>query len=412
MEQKGKKKSGGVIALLCVLAVCVGVGIWAYQTYFTETSDEEVYVTSVSTLMGNLENGMRNRYQGVVESNSTWTAQLDPEKPVKEYKVKVGDMVEVGTELLEYDNSSTEESVNNAKMDLQRLQDELAALNGDINELNIERGEATDELAAEELLLEIQQKQLDIRSKGTEIEAKQQEITKLEQSMQNPVVTSQLAGVVKSLGTDEESTGLTIVDVNTFQVKGRVNEQNLQNLYEGEKVIVFSRVSNDIHWKGKITKIDTDNAVASGDYDDEGDEMTTSSNYPFHIALKKTDGLAVGQHVYIEENVGQLKENAEEVIEISSYLIDGIDTDSPFVWVSGDGNRLEKRNVTLGEYNDEADKYRIEDGLSMTDLVAQPDEKLVEGMKTVNSETAEQSEDEDSLDEGLDDDEDDEDDEE
>lgn len=405
MEQKGKKKTGSIIAALCVIAVCVGVGVWAYQTYLPEKSEDEVYVTSVSTLMGNLENGMRNRFQGVVESNNSWTAQLDAERTVKEYKVKVGDMVEVGTELLEYDNTQTQEAVNTARMDLQRLQDELATMNADINELNLERGEATDEIAAEELLLEIQQKQLDIRNKGYEIDAKQTEITNLENSMQNSVVVSQLGGVVKSLGNEEDGSSLTIVDVNTFQIKARVNEQNIDSLYEGEKVIVFSRVSNDIHWKGKITKIDRENTVStSSEYDDEGDEMTTSSNYPFYISLKKTEGLAVGQHVYVEENVGQLKENQEDIIEIGSYLIADLETDAPFVWVAGENGRLEKRSVTLGEYNEEADKYRIEEGLAMTDLLAQPDEKLEAGMKTVNTETVE--DDEESTDEDMEDDED------
>ena len=164
-------------------------------------------------------------------------------------------------------------------------------------------------------------------------------------------------------------------------------------------MIVFSRVSNDIHWKGKITKIDTENTIASSDdYDEDDDEMTSSSNYPFYISLKKTNGLAVGQHVYVEENVGQLKKNAEELIELDSYMIADLETETPYVWAAGANGRLEKRPVVLGEYNEDADRYRIEEGLAMTDLLAQPEEDLEPGMKTVNTQTQDEDEDEDTED--------------
>lgn len=402
----GSKKNRTILGVIVAIAVCIGAGVGIYELLFSEQGNEEVYVSSVSGLMGNLENGMRNRFQGIVESNNSWTASLDG-RPVKEYKVKVGDEVDVGTVLLIYDNSEKEEEIANAKLELQRMQDDRAAMSADIAELQTEQREATDELTAEELLLNIQQKQLDSKNKDAEIAAKQEEIQNMENSVASDTVTSELKGVVKSLGNegeDGESTGgLTIVDVDTFQIKAKVNEQNLSSLYEGEKMIIYSRVSNDIHWKGKITKIDTEDAfVNAEEYDEDGDEMTTSSNYPFYISLKKTKGLAVGQHVYVEENVGQLDDNAEEFIELDSYMIVDADTDAPYVWADNGSGRLEKRSVVLGEYNEDADRYQIEDGVTMADFLAQPEENLHAGMKTVDmnaSDEDENAEDEDSGDE-------------
>ena len=296
------------------------------------------------------------------------------------------------------------------------MQDERAAMNADIAELNTERNEATDDLAAEELAINIQQKQIDMRNKDTEIATKQEEVKNMEDSLASDTVTSEISGVVKSLGNEteegESSGGLTIVDINTFQIKAKVNEQNLSSLYEGEKVIIFSRVSNDIHWKGKITNIDKENSLASAEeYDEDGDEMTVSSNYPFYISLKKTEGLAVGQHVYVEENVGQLKKNPEEVIELDSYMIVDLETDDPYVWADNGSGRLEKRSVTLGEYNEDADRYRIEDGITMADYLAQPDENVHAGMKTVDmnaKDDDENAEDDEDSDDEEDDEEDDE----
>ena len=98
------KRNRTILGVIIAVIICIGAGVGIYELLFSEDANEEVYVSSVSGLMGNLENGMRNRFQGIVESNNSWTATLDG-RPVKEYKVKVGDKVEVGTPLLVYDNS-------------------------------------------------------------------------------------------------------------------------------------------------------------------------------------------------------------------------------------------------------------------------------------------------------------------
>ena len=67
---------------------------------------------------------------------------------------------------------------------------------------------------------------------------------------------------------------------------------------------ICSRV-DDTTWTGTITKVDTDNPVqnASSDYyDDESadSDTTTSSKYNFYVSLDESEGLMLGQHVYIE----------------------------------------------------------------------------------------------------------------
>ena len=388
MNTNGSGKRKTIIGIIVALIICICIGIAVYHFLFSDTDEEEVVVSSVSTWMGNLDNGMRNRYQGIVESNESWKAPIDTERTIKEYKVKVGDKVQVGTPLFEYDNSSTEEAISSAKMEIQRMQDDLAAMNADLRELNTERGEAADQMAAAEILVDIQQKQLDIRNKNYDLAAKQKELSDLENSLGNTTVNSEIKGVVKSLGNEDDGSGdgLMIVNIKSFQIKGKVNEQNLSNLYEKEKVIIFSRVSNDVHWKGKISKIDKDNTLkVSEDFDEDEDEMTKSSSYPFYINLKKTKGLSIGQHVYIEENIGQLKNKDKEFIELDEELILDIDKEAPYVWADDGSGRLEKRTVTLGEYNKDAHKYPIVEGLKMSDLIAQPKKNLKPGMKTVDA---------------------------
>ncbi|MBQ9633148.1 MAG: efflux RND transporter periplasmic adaptor subunit [Lachnospiraceae bacterium] len=380
------KKKRTIIGVAVVLLICVGVGLFVYRELFSETANEEVYVSSVSTWMGNLDNGMRNRYQGVVESNKTWSLKIEGERPVKEYKVKVGDYVKKGDEVLVFDNSETENAIASGKLELQRMRDDLAEMNADINELSREQGEVTDEIKSAQISIDIQQKQLDVRNKSYDIESKQQEVSNLESRLVSASVYSEIDGVVRSLGTEEENDSLTVVDTSSFQVKAKVNEQNLASLYKGAPVIIYSRADNDLFWHGKIVNIDKEHTIKSEDeYDESGDEMTKSTNYPFYISLKDKSGLTVGQHVYVEEDVGQLDEGGEEVIDLPKFLIVDPKSDSPYVWADDGHGHLEKRSVTLGEYNKKAKRYRIEDGLVMTDLLAQPEEDMKAGIRTVNT---------------------------
>ncbi len=76
------------------------------------------------------------------------------------------------------------------------------------------------------------------------------------------------------------------------------------------------------------------------------DDQTSSSTYPFYVNLDSSDGLMLGQHVYIEADEGQDEEKSG--IWLNDYFIVDADTDNPYVWVSGDNNKLEKRSVVLG----------------------------------------------------------------
>ena len=53
------------------------------------------------------------------------------------------------------------------------------------------------------------------------------------------------------------------------------------------------------------------------------------------------------------------------------------------MWAQGSNGKLEKRSVTLGEYNGELDTYAVTDGLTASDYIAYPDDTLKAGMSCV-----------------------------
>lgn len=351
---------------------------------------ETAYVEKVENLTGaNASLGMINRFAGVVEPQGTWSVNKNADAEIKEIFVEEGEKVEEGDPLFEYSTLKYEEDLEQARIDLERSQNEYESTQDAIAQLEKEKREASSSEQAN-YTIQIKEQQLALKDKELDIEIKKSEIEKLEDNIENSVVESGISGIVKKINESESSTGtdndnsfITIMKVGNYRVKGTVNEQNIGELTAGAAVLVHSRV-NDRIWKGTITKIDTENAVSSesgGYMMASSAEGTKSSKYPFYIELESSDGLILGQHVYVEPDLGQADENAEPGIWIASYMVDQSDPDKPFVWKDENG-RLKKQEVTIAETREEIGRVRISDGLTEEDSICIPEETLREGMKT------------------------------
>ena len=150
-----------------------------------------------------------------------------------------------------------------------------------------------------------------------------------------------------------------------------------------------SRVDENVTWKGTITAIDTEttadnNSNGSVSYMDGSDSSSEgATKYPFYVTLDSTDGLILGQHVFIEPDYGQT-EVKEGIWLDESYIVQ--DDGDPYVWAANDRNKLEKRKVELGEYDDTLFKYEIVSGLTEEDYITWPMTGLYEGVTTVTDE--------------------------
>ena len=150
-----------------------------------------------------------------------------------------------------------------------------------------------------------------------------------------------------------------------------------------------SRVDENVTWKGTNTAIDTEttadnNSNGSVSYMDGSDSSSEgATKYPFYVTLDSTDGLILGQHVFIEPDYGQT-EVKEGIWLDESYIVQ--DDSDPYVWAANDRNKLEKRKVELGEYDDTLFKYEIVSGLTEEDYITWPMTGLYEGVTTVTDE--------------------------
>ena len=392
--------------------VCWKMGVFGQQ----ETSGDSVYVTKISDLTGQTS-GVSNRYAGVVEPQETVSVELESGRTVKEVQVKTGDQVKKGQLLFEYDLSSIQESLEEAQLDLDRLKNEASSLNERIATLEKEKKKASQDNQLS-YTIEIETNKMNLKKNEYSQKSKQAEIDKLQSATGNTEVRSSIDGVIQKIDTsklttednssvddtdsgdsssDDGSSGgsnafITILSTGAYRIKGTVNELNVNSIVEGEPVIIRSRVDDSQTWKGTMGTIDKDSASSGNNNNsfygmtDSSDSQTSTSTYPFYVNLDSSDGLMLGQHVYIEMDEGQ--ESQKTGIWLSEVYIVDADTDSPYVWAADKKGKLEKRSVILGQHDEELGEYEIADGLTEKDKIAFPTDELKEGISVVEGTTS------------------------
>ena len=382
-----KKKIGIIVGVAVVVAAAAAVGGWLLlRGAGGKSGGDKVFVEPVASVTG-AGSVVQNRYSGVVEPQRTWEIKKNMEKTVKEVFVKEGDQVEVGTALFEYDTDSIKDEIAQARLELESIGNEITDYNNQIEELKKERDQASSDDKFQ-YTTQIQTIQTSIKQAEYNLESKKVEIQKKEESLNNAVVKSEIAGTIKSISengydpyTGNELPFMTVLATGEYRVKGTVNEQNVWMVTEGTPVILRSRVDESQTWTGTVKEVDTKTEVSdnnNGYFDDTMGERATK--YPFYIELDSADGLMLGQHVYIEMDMGQA-ELREGIWLYSSYVV--TEESGSFVWADNGKHRLEKRAVELGEYDENTDTYQILSGLTEEDYIAYPMAALYEGVPTV-----------------------------
>ena len=385
--------------------VCWKTGVFGRQ----EVSGDVIYVTQISEINGEAT-GVSNRYAGVVEPQETVEVELESGRSVKEVQVKTGDQVKKGQLLFEYDLSSIQDSLEEAQLEMDRLKNEAVSLNEQIATLEKEKKKASQDNQLS-YTIEIETNKMNLKKNEYSQKSKTAEIEKLQSATTNTEVRSEIDGVIQKIDTSKMSTDdgdsvddssamdsmsndsssdssafITILSTGAYRVKGKVNEQNRDSIIPGEAVIIRSRVDSTKTWKGTMGSIDVNNGSTEDDSNNywgmssTSDEQTSSTSYPFYVELDSSDGLMLGQHVYIERDIGQ--DEQKDGLWLSDYYIVDADTNEPYVWAANDKKKLEKRYVTLGKHDEDLGEYEIVDGLTKKDSIAFPTDALEEGTKT------------------------------
>ena len=364
-----RKLAAALVCALCLtLSACGGSGT-------------AVYVQSVERLaaMGGIAPG--NRFLGLVVSEHTAELTRDADKTIAELLVKEGDDVKEGQALFSYDTEELQLNLDKKNLELEQLKSSIESYKEKIRTLEQERSGLTG-TAKLQYTVEIQSAQVDQKEAELKLKTKEDEVKKAQELLDNSTVVSPITGRVQKINENDttDSDGkpaayITIQQSGSYRVKGVLGELQRGSLKEGDRVKLVARTDESAVWTGTVTLVDYENPSEGSDTDRNmgiaSDEMSTASKYPFYVALDSTDGLMLGQHLYIELDTGEDTPGVGISGAFLCYNEDG----SAYVWAEK-GGKLEKRAVTLGDYDPMTDVQKITEGLSLEDYIAYPDPEL------------------------------------
>lgn len=377
--------AGGCAGALVIIGLCV----WFFwlRGYLAAKDASPVYVNSVASIAG-IYLDTNPRYSGLVEPQQITKINKDESRTVDEVLVSEGDQVNVGDALFSYDTEEMNLSIQQAELDLEGINNNITTLQDQKKTLEDEKKKASSD-DQYSYTVQIQSVELQIKSEQYNKSVKENELEKLKGSLENAQVLSEVAGIVQEINITPktDSSGqpapfMSILSSGDFRIKGVISEMNAGSISEGQAVTVRSRVDSNATWPGTISSIVFEPIQSNNYYGMESENQ--SSKYNFYVTLNSLDGLILGQHVYIEPSTGAAARSG--IWLPAAYVVS--DDSGSYVWARDAEEKLERRAIMLGTYDQQEDLYEIVSGLEASDFIAYPGEDLVPGGPTTTDASA------------------------
>lgn len=325
------------------------------------------------------------RYAAMVVSEDVTEIKRDHTKTVEELYVSVGDSVKTGDKLFTYDLEALELDHEKQLLEMEKMKNELVGYKEQLEKLEKQLGRTYNEADKSRLTLEINTLKTTILEIDYQMIAKEKAIADIEETLQNVDVISPVDGTVRAVNEEEGAQSyITIQREGAYKIKGSLNEMNMNSgIMPGVRVRAYSRVEKGAYWEGTVVSIDTDDSSQDQNNFWYGpvDPMTESTNYVFFIEPDSTEGLILGQHLYVElapamDKAGLwIPENF-----FASFDVDEMGNSTATLFVADSNGKLVLRSVVLGMYDGMDFTYEVLEGLSGQEYVADPfDSGCVEG---------------------------------
>lgn len=364
------KKRKWIMVIVIGLVVCI-------LAYFGlnrkgATKKDVAYVQQVGQLM-NQGQFMTNRYSGVITAQQTTNISLDSSKHVESVNVAVGDHVEKGATLFTYETTEANRTLQTTKLSIEGLKVQNDAITKEIAQKQQELQSGVDEARKNELNDAIFTLQSNIRENQLAINQAQIDIQSQQRIIDASVVVAPVTGTIKAIneqGVDQNGQALPYIQISEsgdLRVKGKVDEMNISSIQVGNPVLIRSRVDETKIWKGTVSEVSSEPETNNSQMGPGSENQAAS--YAFYVSLENSEGLLMGQHIYIENDLGQATE-IEGIQLDQSYIVYGEDG-QPFVWMEQKGV-LKKQPVEVGEANPDTLLVPITSGLTKEDYIAWP----------------------------------------
>ena len=339
-----------------------------------------------------------DKFAGVVVSENVVEINRDADKQIEELYVAAGDEVRINEQLFAYDTDTLSLTIDKQELEMDKLEQQIKDLDAQIKDLEKQiktekskKAKDQDKNLLASLDIQLRSVKADHTQATYDKSALQTEIDHNKEMLKNAVVRSPIKGTIRSIN-ENGAPYITIQQSGAYQVKGMLNELSLNaGIMEGVSVNILSRVDPTACWTGTVTLVDY-NSTSTNEYDNMygnvTDSMSSSTSYPFYITLDSTDGLLLGQHVYIQ--LAAPAGDGQTLYIPENYVMDVEMDDASFlttgtVWgVNMDSRTLTRVTVTLGEYDPVYGTYAILDGITAESYLADPaDPGVKEGVSVI-----------------------------
>lgn len=280
--------------IILIVIVIIGIAVLFIHKQSNQISTDDAGVMPAD------DTAYTNQYySGVVQAQDTISLQKDDDRTVKDIYVSAGDTVTKGQKLFTYDTADIQNSLDQANLELSSAGTDIADYQNQIADLNNRKKNSTDASEKSDYDDQINDLKMQIRQSQLTQKSKQLEINTLNQKITDSTVVSPIDGVIKDINLNESNDNafMTLLSAGTWQIEGTVDEMNLSSLSQNMKVTIHSRVNDDT-WTGTISKIDTE--PVKSDTDSNDSSSGEASRYHFYVTPEASDGLLLGQHVYLE----------------------------------------------------------------------------------------------------------------
>lgn len=371
-----KKK---VIIICLVLLVVIGSIFLINLGGKKETPP--INVMSVESIM----NGgvvVSDRYSGVIVTQEMVDISKDTDRQIEEILVSVGQEVTEGTALFKYSVGDVQIKIDSIGIEKESIQNEINNRSNDIEELRnrLNNGDASAQHEINAAYKEIKRLEYDLQLKEVELGHAMKQLN-------DSTVVSTTKGVIRSINQQEtqgeQKPFIQISQSSDFRVEGKVDEQSVSQLSNGQNMLIRSRFDESKVWTGKITKVVTSPSEEQNQNGPSGmPSAEKMSMYKFYVSLDNPINLLLGQHVYIEQDLGQTQ--TKEGIWLSTDYI--VMEEKPYVWGMDSQGKLKKIMVEIGEVSDQSFEVEVKSGLTKEDYISWPMPELKEGMKATKME--------------------------
>lgn len=373
--------------IAAALAAVMTLGLWGC----TGDTDTTVYVENVGVIVGGGSIAIQDKFPGLVVSENLAEVWRDSNQIVANVYVEQGQDVTKGELLFAYDSEAMSLEQSKLELERDRLNNTVTTLKTQITQLQNEQKKADkdDQLS---YTIEIQDRQAQLKEAEYNVKAKNKEIEQIKAALNNAKIYAPVDGRVVSVnesGYDANGNAapyITIQQSGSFRIKGTINEMNMGAIVEGATILVTARTNSDQTWMGVVSTMDLESATQNstqGDYLNAYDTMTSSSSYAFYVDLENTDGLILGQHVYLE--IYHAPTTPADGLWLPEYYLCYDEMGDSYVWAEDKDERLEMCYVTLGGYDENSGSYEILDGLTKEDHIAFPSEYCESGAHTTKN---------------------------